>query len=94
MEKIKVVIWDLDDTFWGGTLSEGEIRYSQRNHDLVKELAERGILSAISSKNDETAVRELLVECQIWDTFVFPRINWRPKGPQIRELLGDMNLRL
>ena len=51
MEKIKVVIWDLDETFWEGTLSEGEVVYSQRNHDVVIKLASRGIVSSICSKN-------------------------------------------
>ena len=24
-EKIKLIVWDLDDTFWSGTLSEGDV---------------------------------------------------------------------
>ena len=24
-KKIKLVIWDLDETFWNGTISEGEV---------------------------------------------------------------------
>jgi len=51
-EPIRLVIWDLDETFWKGTLTEGGITYRQDTHDIVTTLAQRGILSAICSKND------------------------------------------
>lgn len=28
--KTKLVIWDLDETFWDGTLSEGSIKFNPR----------------------------------------------------------------
>ena len=28
MESVRLVIWDLDDTFWQGTLTEGGVAYS------------------------------------------------------------------
>ena len=28
-EKVRLVIWDLDETFWRGTLTEGGIEYVQ-----------------------------------------------------------------
>jgi hypothetical protein len=47
-ETIKLVIWDLDETFWRGTLDEGGItQYVQAHHDIVVELAQRGIMSSI-----------------------------------------------
>ena len=33
---IKIIIWDLDDTFWKGTLSEGGITPIAENIKLVK----------------------------------------------------------
>ena len=30
---VKLVIWDLDDTFWSGTLAEGEITPLPENQD-------------------------------------------------------------
>ena len=41
-EAVRLVVWDLDNTFWDGTLSEGGITYSSANHDIVIELAKRG----------------------------------------------------
>jgi len=42
MKQVKHVIWDLDETFWRGTLSEGPIDYRMENHDIVMELTQRG----------------------------------------------------
>ena len=48
-DKIKLIVWDLDDTFWKGTLSEEHIEPIASNIELVKILAQRGIVSAICS---------------------------------------------
>ncbi len=40
LNKIKLVIWDLDDTFWNGTLSEGEINPIEKNIQLIKDLTD------------------------------------------------------
>lgn len=47
---IKLVIWDLDETFWEGTLSEEGISIIEDNLKLVKELSKRGIVNSICSK--------------------------------------------
>ncbi len=78
-EPVRLVIWDLDETFWRGTLTEGGIEYYQIAHDVVIELARRGIMSSICSKNDFDQVRSILSERRIWDYFIFPSINWDPK---------------
>lgn len=59
--EIKLIIWDLDDTFWKGTLSEENVHPLSMNINLIKRLAERGIISAIYSKNDFAAVEKKLV---------------------------------
>ncbi len=93
MEKIKIVIWDLDDTFWRGTLSEGEIEPIEENIRLIKTLVDRGIMNSICSKNNYNEAKNKLVELGIWDYFIFPCINWNPKGPQVKQLLSDCSLR-
>jgi FkbH-like protein len=90
---VRLVIWDLDETFWDGTLSEGGVRYRRDRHDLVVALARRGIMSAICSKNDFAPVRDLLAEHGIWDFFIFPSLDWTPKGERIRALIEDAQLR-
>ncbi|WP_068112526.1 hypothetical protein [Tropicimonas marinistellae] len=90
---VKLVVWDLDETFWGGTLSEGGITVRPENVALVRRLAERGIVSSICSKNDFEQAKKALEEIGIWDYFVFPHIDWTPKGQAIRSMIADMGLR-
>ncbi|PJJ59737.1 hypothetical protein [Hymenobacter chitinivorans] len=92
-EPIKVVIWDLDDTFWRGTLSEGAVEELEENLALVRATAARGIVHTIVSKNDFALAETKLIELGIRDLFVFPQISWQPKGPIIKELLEKMQLR-
>ena len=91
---VKLVIWDLDDTFWSGTLSEGGVELIPANAAIVRELNRRGIVNSICSKNDFAAVENQLTAANgLWDEFVFPRIDWIPKGQAIAKLIEDMQLR-
>ena len=92
-EKVKLIIWDLDDTFWRGTLSEGEVRLEPQLLQLVREITDCGIICSISSKNNEEDVKKVLSENGIEDYFVFNNINFLPKGSQIKQKLADMRLR-
>ena len=49
-EKIKLIIWDLDDTFWKGTLSEGGVIIPDEHINLIKNLTDAGIVNSICSK--------------------------------------------
>ena len=93
LEKIRLVIWDLDDTFWDGTISEGEVCVSQKNIEILQTLVNRGIMNSICSKNDFSQVEEFLQNLGLWDLFVFPKISWAAKGPNIREIIEQSRLR-
>ena len=92
-DKIKLIVWDLDDTFWKGTLSEEHIEPIASNIELVKKLAQRGIVSAICSKNDYEDAKNKLEELEIWNYFVFNSIDWTPKGQRVKQIITDMALR-
>ena len=92
-EAVRLVIWDLDETFWQGTLTEGGHIYNQATHEIVIELARRGIMSSICSKNDIAPVRDILTAAGLWDYFIFPSIDWEPKGPRIAALIEAVQLR-
>ena len=92
-DEIRLVIWDLDDTFWKGTLSEEGIVPIERNMAIVRALNDRGIVSAICSKNDFATTRAKLEELGIWDEFVFPEISWSPKGAMIKSIVRNAQLR-
>lgn len=91
--QIKMVIWDLDDTFWEGTLSEGPIKVVEKNIEIVITLAKRGIVSSICSKNDFSDTKEKLQEIGVWDYFVFPFIEFSPKGAAVSAIIDQANLR-
>jgi len=91
--KVKLVVWDLDDTFWRGTLTEGGIAHIESNIETVRELSKRGIINSICSKNDYEQAKEKLSECGIWDYFVFPSISFNPKGKAIAEMIEGAALR-
>jgi len=90
---VKLVIWDLDDTFWRGTLAEGEITPIDARTRCVITLAERGIISSICSKNNFEAARTALEKIGVWDYFVFPRIEFGPKGQNIAAMIEEIGLR-
>lgn len=92
-DKIKLVIWDLDETFWKGTFSEGHVEIPEQNRRLIALLTDIGIVNSICSKNDEKQVLDYLKEQGLAEYFVFPSINWTPKGARVKQLISDMQLR-
>lgn len=92
-EKIKLVIWDLDDTFWSGTLSEGEITPIDMNVSIVKLSTDIGIINSICSKNSEKDTLRELEKLGVDDFFVFKSINWQPKGERVSSIIKRMGLR-
>ena len=93
ISKIKVVIWDLDNTFWDGVISEGEVQPVQKNIDLIKSLSTHGIVNSICSKNSFDECKRKLEELGVWDYFVFPSIDWTPKTNRVIQIIKDMGLR-
>jgi len=93
VDQIKLIVWDLDDTFWNGTLSEGDVIPNKLNIELVKTLVDRGIMNSISSKNELTKAKAKLQELGVWDYFIFPLINWQPKGENVKYIINEAQLR-
>lgn len=91
--KIKIVIWDLDETFWEGIFSEGPIKSIPKNIKLVKDLTDIGIVNSVCSRNDKEPTEKKLEELGVGDYFVFNSIDWNPKGQKINKTLKDMGLR-
>lgn len=90
---VKLVIWDLDETFWQGTLSEEGIVQIESHIAMIRTLVDRGIMCSICSKNDFDQAKAAIEKLGIWDLFVFPHIAWSPKGQAIAKMVKDMGLR-
>ncbi len=94
-QKIKCVVWDLDNTLWDGVLSEGDdVRLRDGITDIMKTLDERGILMSIASKNNFDDAYKKLTELGVADYFLYPQINWNPKSEGIKKISEELNLGL
>ena len=74
-EPVRLVVWDLDETLWKGTLTEGGIEIIPANFALIRTLAERGVVTSNCSRNGHGAIERILCEAGIWDYFVLPSAN-------------------
>jgi FkbH-like protein len=105
----KVLVVDLDNTLWGGTLGEdgvdgialgpnypGNAFLSFQREILA--LTARGVVLAVNSKNNESDVLEAMTNhphmLVKFDTFAARRINWADKVSNMRDLAGELSLGL
>lgn len=93
LDHVKLIVWDLDETLWSGTLSEGGSSLPIQNEKLLRDLTDCGIINSICSKNEFEPTKKFLQKLGIWDLFVFPSINWESKGPQLKDKIDKMALR-
>ena len=93
LAKIKLVVWDLDETFWSGTLSEGGMTPIDAHVELILRLTDCGVVNSICSKNDPVEVEATLRDLQLSELFVMSSVSWEPKGQRIRRIIKDMQLR-
>jgi len=92
-QKVKCVVWDLDNTIWDGILIENDnLKLKKNVVHVIKELDERGILQSISSKNDFTLAKEKLEEFGLWDYFIYPQISWNSKSEAIAQIAKSINI--
>jgi FkbH-like protein len=92
-QKIKCVVWDLDNTLWKGTLVEGdEVALNPGVAELLKYFDERGILLSVVSKNDFDPAWKKLQELGVAEYFLYPQIDWLPKSQKIKNIAKSLNL--
>lgn len=90
---VKLLIWDLDNTLWEGTLLEDTgVRLREGIRETLATLDQRGILHSIASKNDhETAMRKLR-ELGLDEYFLYPQVNWSSKAANVQAIVAAINI--
>lgn len=92
-QKVKCVVWDLDNTIWDGVLMETDTVHLKENvFDVIKELDDRGILQSISSKNEYDMAKKKLEEFGLWEYFICPQINWNGKSEAVAQIAESINI--
>jgi len=94
-QKIKLVIWDADNTLWNGTVyytDKTAVKVKPGTQAALKELDKRHILSALCSKNNYEDVSPMLKKFGIDKYFKELQIGWGLKSAAIKKLAKIFNL--
>ncbi|WP_128893910.1 HAD-IIIC family phosphatase [Longirhabdus pacifica] len=92
-QKIKCIVWDLDNTVWDGVLLEdSNVTLRHGVVDIIKTLDERGILQSVASKNEHHAALEKLEEFGLKEYFIYPQINWNAKSSSMLAIAEAINI--
>lgn len=97
-DKVKCVVWDLDNTLWNGILIEHDgdepMQLKQGVLSLIKALDERGIIQSVASKNDFEPAFEMLKKLGIDEYFIYPQINWGAKSDSLMTIAKSLNINI
>ncbi len=105
----KCLVLDLDNTLWGGIISEDGIDNLQIGHETpeaesftefqnyVKKLKDRGVILAVCSKNDDDIAKSGFDHpdsiLKVEDFSAF-YANWQPKNINIQKIANELNIGL
>ena len=95
MPKIKLVVWDLDNTLWNGTVyyqDKESIKLKPGTKEALKELSKRDIKNTICSKNYYEDVEKMLEKFEIKKFFDSAEVNWGLKSENINKLIKKYNV--
>lgn len=94
MSDVKLIIWDLDDTLWHGTLADhDDVILNLAVIDKIQYLLNCGIVHSICSKNDSKKAKDVLKKFGIYHLFIFPNISFEEKGLRVKKIIKQTQLR-
>ena len=90
---VKLIIWDLDDTLWQGTLMNNDTLVLRDEFvAYIKETLRQGVVHSICSKNDFAPAKAHICSLGLWELFVLPSINWDEKGLRVKNIIEQLQL--
>jgi FkbH-like protein len=95
MERIKVVVWDADNTLWDGTVfykDKENVKIKPGTKAALKELDKRGIKSTLCSKNYYEDVDTILKKFSIDSYFKHSQVGWGLKSEAIKKIAELFNI--
>ncbi|MDO8910157.1 MAG: HAD-IIIC family phosphatase [Pseudohongiella sp.] len=92
--RIKCVVWDLDNTVWEGVLLESTSVPQLRPYvrDVIEALDRRGILQSVASRNEPGPAMAALAAHGLDHYFLYPQISWNSKSQAISTIAGKLNI--
>ena len=97
VNQIKLIIWDLGDSFINKFCSEKESSLVKDNIDfakIIKDLDFRGIINSIICKSASDGIREILKKKDLWDFFILPQFNVGSKSESIKRIASGLGVSL
>jgi len=91
-EKVKCLVWDLDNTLWEGILLEEEVRLRDSVADILMELDQRGIIQSIASRNTHETAMDELNRFGVGKYFLYPQIGYGLKSGAIANIAASLNI--
>ncbi len=95
-EKVKCVVWDLDNTLWDGTLIETDdpekLHLNPDVIETIKALDERGVIQSVASKNDYASAWPVVERLGVSDYFIYPQIHWNAKSGSMEQIAKSLNI--
>lgn len=95
-DKVKCVVWDLDNTVWDGILIETDdpkkLNLKPDVLETIQELDRRGIIQSIASKNDMETAWPVVENLGIAEYFLYPQIHWNAKSGSVEQIAKSLNI--
>jgi FkbH-like protein len=105
----KCLVLDLDNTCWGGVIGDDSLDGISLGNETAqgesfmyfqtyaKELKDRGVLLAVSSKNEHDLAKEGFTHPDSvlkFEDFTIFKANWEPKSENIKSIASEINIGL